>query len=81
VSVLARRARAAALFSVGLMDTVCPPSTVYAAYNAYAGPKQIRSYPFNDHEGGHAVHEAEQLRWLSAVLAPAPVETADGRVV
>jgi cephalosporin-C deacetylase len=66
VSVLSCTARAPALFSVGLMDDVCPPSTVYAAYNAYGGPKEIRSYPFNGHEGGHACHQAEQLRWLSA---------------
>ncbi|MER3443975.1 MAG: acetylxylan esterase, partial [Meiothermus sp.] len=38
----AARATAPALFSVGLMDDVCPPSTVYAAYNHYAGPKEIR---------------------------------------
>ncbi len=31
----AARAKAQALFSVGLMDMVCPPSTVYAAYNHY----------------------------------------------
>jgi cephalosporin-C deacetylase len=29
-------------FSVGLMDETCPPSTVYAAYNRYGGPKEIR---------------------------------------
>jgi len=56
-AVLATRATAPALFSVALMDQVCPPSTVYAAYNAYAGPKQIREYPFNDHEGGQAFHD------------------------
>ncbi len=67
-AVLARTARAPALFSVALMDTVCPPSTVYAAYNAYAGPKEIRTYPYNGHEGGAMVHEAEQLRWLAEVL-------------
>src|SRR4029077_7503437 len=33
------RAKAPALFSVALMDNICPPSTVYAAYNYYAGPK------------------------------------------
>ena len=47
------------------MDEVCPPSTVYAAYNAYAGPKQIRSYPFAGHEDGRAAQRAEQLRWLA----------------
>ena len=35
----APRARARALFSAGLMDDVCPPSTVFAAYNHYGGPK------------------------------------------
>lgn len=64
VAVLGRRASAPALFSVGLMDETCPPSTVYAAYNHYAGPKEIREYPFNDHEGGEGFHRLEQLRWL-----------------
>ena len=36
-AILGRRATAPALFSVGLMDTVCPPSTVYAAYNCVRG--------------------------------------------
>ncbi|MBD8078986.1 acetylxylan esterase [Cellulosimicrobium arenosum] len=35
VALLARRATAPALFSVGLMDLTCPPSTVYAAYNGW----------------------------------------------
>ncbi len=61
---------APALFSVALMDNVCPPSTVYAAYNAYAGEKQIRSYPYNDHEGGQFHQEAEQLTWLRELLHP-----------
>jgi cephalosporin-C deacetylase len=64
-AVLARRATAPALFSVALMDHVCPPSTVYAAYNSYGGPKEIVEYPFNDHEGGQVFHQAEQLRWLA----------------
>jgi cephalosporin-C deacetylase len=38
----AARARPQALFSVALMDDICPPSTVFAAYNHYAGPKDIR---------------------------------------
>ena len=61
---LAAQARAPALFSVALMDDICPPSTVYAAYNRYGGPKQIIEYPFNGHEGGQAFHRAEQLKWM-----------------
>ena len=48
----AKRASSPALFSVALMDKICPPSTVYAAYHAYGGEKEIVAYPFNDHEGG-----------------------------
>ena len=50
-------ARAPALFSVALMDGTCPPSTVFGAYNAYAGPKEIAVYEYNDHEGGEAFHK------------------------
>ncbi len=65
-AVLARRASAPALFSVALMDRICPPSTVYAAYNRYGGPKEMREYPFNDHEGGQGFQEVARLRWLAA---------------
>ena len=65
----ARRASAKALFSVGLMDTICPPSTVYAAYNAYANSdKSIREYHYNDHEGGGSFQEREQLKWLGSLF-------------
>ncbi|MDH7569075.1 MAG: acetylxylan esterase [Armatimonadota bacterium] len=47
----ARRARAEAIFSVGLIDSTCPPTSVYAAYNAYAGKKRIIVEPLM----GHAV--------------------------
>lgn len=71
-AVLSRRANAPALFSVALMDEVCPPSTVYAAYNTYGGAKDIREYPFNTHEGGAGFHEIEKLRWLGATLRDRP---------
>ena len=67
-SLLAAWASSPALFSVAEMDRTCPPSTVFAAFNAYAGPKEIRRYAFNDHEGGQGFHEREQLRWLPATL-------------
>jgi cephalosporin-C deacetylase len=66
---MARRASAPALFSVGLMDRTCPPSTVYAAYNHYAGPKQMVEYPYNDHEGGAPFQERAKLAWLAERLA------------
>lgn len=60
----AARANAPALFSVGLMDDVCPPSTVYAAFNHYAGPKEMRVWPFNRHEGGESDQNVEKLSFL-----------------
>jgi cephalosporin-C deacetylase len=66
--VLGASATAPALFSVALMDATCPPSTVYAAYQAYGGPKELEVYPYNDHEGGQAFQEARQLAWLEALL-------------
>ncbi len=65
---LARRATAPGLFSVALMDMVCPPSTVYAAYNRWGElkgevAKDITVYPFNGHEGGQAYQWAHQRDW------------------
>lgn len=61
----ARRATAPALFSVGLMDPICPPSTVYAAYNHYAGADRTMTvWPFADHAGGCGSNSAVQLAWL-----------------
>lgn len=61
------------------MDDVCPPSTVFAAYNAYgtgapASPqavpaKTIEIYRFNNHKGGQEHHWASQLRYVAGVLA------------
>ena len=71
---LGRRARADALFSVALRDPVCPPSTVYAAFHHYgtladAPPAtRIVEYAYNQHEGGQAYQQAEQLAWLAERL-------------
>lgn len=62
----ARQSTAAALFSAALMDNVCPPSTVYAAFKAFAGAdKSIVDYEFNDHEGGGPYQDQRQMAWLA----------------
>lgn len=61
----AKRAKAKALFSVGLMDIIVPPSTVFAAYNNYAGEKSIEVYAFNGHEGGDNYHIEKKIDFLS----------------
>ena len=60
----AARATAQSLFSVAMMDDICPPSTVFAAYNHYQGPKDIRVWPFNNHEGGQTFQNVAKLQLL-----------------
>jgi cephalosporin-C deacetylase len=62
-------ANAPALFSVGLMDEICPPSTVFAAFNHYNGQKQIKVYPYNHHEGGETFQNIEKIRFLADLWA------------
>ncbi|MFB6989652.1 acetylxylan esterase [Streptomyces sp. NPDC056304] len=65
----AARGQAPALFSTALEDMTCPPSTVFAAFNAYAHQdKAIEVYDFNDHEGGGPFQQAVQLGWLPGRL-------------
>jgi cephalosporin-C deacetylase len=65
----ATRSKAPALFSVGLMDDICPPRTIYAAYNHFAGTKQIKVYPYNNHEGGGSYQIVEKVKYLKKIFA------------
>lgn len=63
---LASRIRGDVLFFTGLMDTICPPSTQFAAYNKITAPKQLAIYPDFSHE-----HLPESLdRTLQFFLQP-----------
>lgn len=75
----AKRATAPALFSTGLEDPSCPPSTAFAAFNHYGdrvseerGPgmvnKEIVVYPFNEHEGGGEHHWPKQVDFVRGLL-------------
>lgn len=47
---LAPRIRAKVTMAVGLMDTICPPSTQFAAYNKITSEKSLEIYPDFAHE-------------------------------
>jgi cephalosporin-C deacetylase len=47
------------------MDEVCPPSTVFSAYNHFAGPKQIKIWEYNHHEGGGSYQDREKVQFLT----------------
>jgi len=42
---------------IGLMDTICPPSTQFAAYNKIKSPKSMVVYPDFGHEGLPGVND------------------------
>ncbi|MFC3300014.1 acetylxylan esterase [Arthrobacter agilis] len=64
----AARSTMPAMFSVGLLDDVCPPSCVFAAHNHYAGPASMKVYPYNGHEQGGAFQDVEHLRFIRGLV-------------
>lgn len=60
----ALRAKAPGFFTVGFIDTTCPPTSVYAAYNALSAPKDI----FNDITSGHTNTQAASAAMRAAAL-------------
>ena len=45
------RVQADVMMAIGLMDTTCPPSTQFAAYNKITSKKALEIYPDYGHEG------------------------------
>jgi cephalosporin-C deacetylase len=72
---LGKRSVTPAVFSVGLMDIVCPPSTVYAAYNHYGEGTEVRPeksinvYSHNNHEGGGDYQTQVRFDWFNKIFA------------
>ena len=65
----AARAAAPAWFSAGLMDGVCPPSTAFGAYHAYAGSsKHIDLWSYNGHDAGGPEDQAAVLSAFNSLL-------------
>ncbi len=59
----AARAKAPGYFTVGFIDTTCPPTSVFAAYNALRAPKDI----FHDVAAGHTNTPAAGAAMRAAV--------------
>jgi cephalosporin-C deacetylase len=60
--------RAPTLVTSGLMDMICPPSTIFAAYNNISVPKEIFVDPFGEHDTFPGVFAA-RARWLNTHMA------------
>ena len=48
---LASRIKGETLMLTGLADSICPPSTQFAAFNKISAPKEVLIYPEFGHEG------------------------------
>lgn len=63
---LCKDIEAKTFISVGLRDTCCPPSTVFAVYNHIQSKKGIDVYPFYGHDAGIA--SAYQEKMLAYIM-------------
>lgn len=68
----APRIQASSLVAMGYLDTVCPPTGIWTAFNQIAGPK--RAVPMVDSRHNHQATEAQQrpfhlhsTEWLEAL--------------
>jgi cephalosporin-C deacetylase len=64
---LADRIRCPVLMDVGLKDDICPPSSVFAVYNRIPAPKELKVFPYHNHEVVEALWE-DKLRWAHRYL-------------
>ncbi|GAA3203107.1 acetylxylan esterase [Dactylosporangium siamense] len=64
----AARITAPALLSAALMDLTCPPSTVFAAYNALRGPKELELYEWDGHDGGQGHFSSRAVAFANALV-------------
>jgi len=65
------RIKCPVLIGAGLIDTVCPPPGVFAAYNQLQGPKEIVVLPLGEHgdkKGSHGPYYARFNAWNRALV-------------
>lgn len=51
------------LVACGLKDPVCPPDSIYAAYNKITAPKEMVAYPFSEHDGVSVIHHLRKMEF------------------
>ena len=61
----ASRCHAEAIMSVGFVDSVCPPSSCYAAFNARRGKKTIIHEPLMGHAAPEHIQTPFSIRFWS----------------
>jgi cephalosporin-C deacetylase len=67
-ALLATRIEAQTLVTAALRDTIVPPSTVFAAFNAITASKEIVVLPYANHDQVPSSHRERQLSDFAAVF-------------
>src|SRR5262249_39783637 len=55
------------LMSVGLQDVCCPPSSIFAVFNQLTSEKEMKIFPYGEHERFPSPAE-DQLVWAKRYL-------------
>jgi cephalosporin-C deacetylase len=64
---LAPNVKAPSFVSVGLVDIICPPSSVYATFNHLAAKKELAVYPGTGHEET-TINVERKMKWAATHL-------------
>ena len=68
----AARSKAEAIFTVGYLDLTCPPTGVYAAFNAWPGKKKMVDLPKIGHVADASSDRAAKQAVLKHVKSQGP---------
>lgn len=60
------------LVGIGGIDTVCPPHTIYSAFNLVKSKKEAIYMPLADHMGNHATYYQRNSQWMNALKTGSP---------
>jgi cephalosporin-C deacetylase-like acetyl esterase len=63
----ASRVNCPTLIGLGLIDTVCPPSGIFAMTNQLKGRKELVIMPLADHSRPHDAFQARQEQWFASL--------------
>lgn len=72
----ARKFKGKSLHGVGFLDTVCPPSTVYAAFNQHPEPKVMIDSPKFGHNTDPRWFKAREAFWKENLALKPPPQPA-----
>ncbi len=69
----APRVRVTVLVGLGLIDTTCPPSGIFAMFNQLAGLTEFVIFSTLGHKGPHSTYDVHSKAWIKGLASNGPV--------